>query len=97
MKKMNNIIYGAGEFECKRNKYERQKRFKIRANEEYRKFIRSLYQADLKKTEHNMEILSFPIFDFEGNTLLDYQSNIKRIKKEGIKSKYIRLKLRFEK
>ena len=79
-----------------RNKYERQNKFEMRANNEFRKSVKSLYVHDFSKCEENMVILKYPLFCMKGCFIYDYQHDLKKIKKNGVKSIFKELRIRFE-
>lgn len=91
--KIDKIETCVGTFE--RKKYECQKTFKLRVNEEFRKKITSSFKYDFRDKKENLVILRFPILDLFGNSILDYQFNHNTSYPE-LFLKYIRLKIRFK-
>jgi len=77
-----------------RKKWERQWKFKKRAESEYRQQLKDLFRPDLKGKEYNGAIYKIPILDMNGINVLDYSIDMKRAKKEGIKWKYLKLKVK---
>ena len=80
---------------CYRNKYERQSPFRLRVNVWFRKQIKSMYKHNFKDTKETGVVLKFPLNDLNGLSVLDYQFDRNRITIEGIKWKYICLKIKF--
>ena len=94
-----NIFYGdINNFTCTRNKYERQSHFKSRFMTEYIDYIKSLVdKKEILKSlgDYNSCIYTIPV-SVNGNSIIGMMHHKKRIKSEGVKHKYITLKLKFE-
>jgi hypothetical protein len=81
-------------FECKRNKYERQDKFRSRYITEERKYLKSLIEKDIKIPEgHNQLIYCCNLLEPK---LFGYIVSVKDIEKNGFKSIYKKVKVRFE-
>ena len=77
-----------------RVKYERQPKFRVRANHEFRESVKKLYKHDFKGQQETAAVLSYPFCDMDGYKIFDQQYDLRRVKKEGIIYLYKTLKIK---
>lgn len=80
-----------------RKKYERQNRFRNRANQEFRDYVNKMYKHNFSLKKENAVILKFPFCDMFGHPIIGYQIDSKNIIKTGkMYWLYKQLKVRLE-